>query len=50
MTRTRVANCWPQPGSCCRTSSARRIALGIAGRIPEAPELDAEGRAVEIWY
>jgi predicted RNase H-like nuclease len=30
--------------------SAHRIALGIAGRVPEAPELDAEGRAVEILY
>ncbi|MFF0788279.1 DUF429 domain-containing protein [Streptomyces spiralis] len=30
--------------------SAHRIALGIAGRIPEAAELDAGGRAVEIRY
>ncbi|GHG88106.1 DUF429 domain-containing protein [Streptomyces lanatus] len=30
--------------------SAHRIALGTAGRIPEVPELDAEGRAVEIRY
>lgn len=28
--------------------SAHRIALGIAGRIPEVTELDADGRAVEI--
>ncbi|WP_405591350.1 DUF429 domain-containing protein [Streptomyces sp. NBC_01092] len=30
--------------------SAHRIALGISDRIPEAPELDAEGRVVEIRY
>ncbi|MCZ0989520.1 DUF429 domain-containing protein [Streptomyces diastatochromogenes] len=30
--------------------SAYRIALGVAGRIPEVPELDAEGRVVEIRY
>ncbi len=30
--------------------SAHRIALGIAGRIPEVPEPDADGPAVEIRY
>jgi predicted RNase H-like nuclease len=30
--------------------SAHRIALGIARRIPETPEHDAEGRAVEIRF
>ncbi|MFE5814459.1 DUF429 domain-containing protein [Streptomyces sp. NPDC056479] len=30
--------------------SAHRIAQGVAERIPEVPELDAEGRAVEIRY
>ncbi|MFE1880492.1 DUF429 domain-containing protein [Streptomyces diastatochromogenes] len=30
--------------------SAHRIALGIAGRIPEVPELDGKGRVVEIRY
>jgi len=30
--------------------SAQRIALGIAGRVPEVPDLDAEGRVVEIRY
>ncbi|GGS94985.1 DUF429 domain-containing protein [Streptomyces chromofuscus] len=30
--------------------SAHRIALGIAGRIPEAREVDAEGRFIEIRY
>jgi len=30
--------------------SAHRIAQGAAGRIPEVPELDAEGRAVEIRF
>ncbi|MER7373681.1 DUF429 domain-containing protein [Streptomyces lanatus] len=30
--------------------SAHRIALGRAGRIPEVPELDVDGRAVEIRY
>lgn len=30
--------------------SAHRIALGVAGRIPEAPERDAEWSVVEIRY
>ncbi|WP_432136678.1 MULTISPECIES: DUF429 domain-containing protein [unclassified Streptomyces] len=30
--------------------SARRIALGAAGRLPESPELDVSGRAVEIRF
>ncbi|MFD5795570.1 DUF429 domain-containing protein [Streptomyces diastatochromogenes] len=30
--------------------SAHRIALGIAGRIPEVPEVDMEGHVVEILY
>ncbi|MEU6554621.1 DUF429 domain-containing protein [Streptomyces sp. NPDC046915] len=30
--------------------SARRIALGTANRVPEAPEQDADGRLVEIRY
>ncbi|MFE1308008.1 DUF429 domain-containing protein [Streptomyces sp. NPDC058755] len=30
--------------------SAQRIALGIAGRIPDVTELDVEGRVVEIRY
>ncbi|MFJ3306626.1 DUF429 domain-containing protein [Streptomyces sp. NPDC086549] len=30
--------------------SAHRIALGIAGRVPETPERGAEDRAVEIRY
>ncbi|KUL25461.1 hypothetical protein ADL12_34955 [Streptomyces regalis] len=30
--------------------SAHRIALGVAGRIPELPEMDAEGRVIEIRY
>ncbi|KUM80985.1 DUF429 domain-containing protein [Streptomyces curacoi] len=30
--------------------SAHRIALGVAGRIPEVPEADAEGRVIEIRY
>ncbi|AOR30877.1 hypothetical protein BFF78_07260 [Streptomyces fodineus] len=30
--------------------SAHRIALGIAERVPEVPEPDAEGRLVEIRY
>lgn len=30
--------------------SAHRIALGTAGRIPEVPEVDAEGRVIEILY
>jgi predicted RNase H-like nuclease len=30
--------------------SAHRIALGIAGRVPQVPELDAEQRVVEIRY
>ncbi|MGW2832677.1 DUF429 domain-containing protein [Streptomyces sp. NPDC001286] len=30
--------------------SAHRIARGTAGRVPEAPEPDAEGRAVEIRF
>ncbi|OIJ99708.1 DUF429 domain-containing protein [Streptomyces colonosanans] len=30
--------------------SAHRIALGTANRVPEVPELDAEGRLVEIRY
>ncbi|MFE0513405.1 DUF429 domain-containing protein [Streptomyces sp. NPDC058964] len=30
--------------------SAHRIALGIAGRVPETPQRDAEDRAVEIRY
>lgn len=30
--------------------SAHRIAQGAAGRIPEVPELDAEGRAVESRF
>ncbi|MFC5219156.1 DUF429 domain-containing protein [Streptomyces coerulescens] len=30
--------------------SAHRIALGAAGRIPEVPEVDAEGRVIEIRY
>ncbi|MFJ9909097.1 DUF429 domain-containing protein [Streptomyces sp. NPDC101152] len=30
--------------------SAHRIAQGAAGRIPKVPELDAEGRAVEIRF
>ncbi|MEU6574220.1 DUF429 domain-containing protein [Streptomyces sp. NPDC046805] len=30
--------------------SAQRIALGTSGRIPEVPELDADGRVVEIRY
>ncbi|MFJ8629617.1 DUF429 domain-containing protein [Streptomyces sp. NPDC093568] len=30
--------------------SAHRIAVGTAVRVPQSPELDAEGRAVEIRY
>ncbi|ELS52799.1 hypothetical protein STVIR_6240 [Streptomyces viridochromogenes Tue57] len=30
--------------------SAHRIALGVAGRIPEVAETDAEGRVTEIRY
>ncbi|WP_316758233.1 DUF429 domain-containing protein [Streptomyces herbicida] len=30
--------------------SAHRIALGVADRVPEVPEFDAEGRAVEIQF
>ncbi|MFI8241406.1 DUF429 domain-containing protein [Streptomyces sp. NPDC085866] len=30
--------------------SAYRIGLGVAGRIPEMPELDVEGRVVQIRY
>ncbi|MHB9863770.1 DUF429 domain-containing protein [Streptomyces sp. YIM S03343] len=30
--------------------SAHRIASGVAERVPEAPETDAEGRVVEIRY
>ncbi|MFD5860031.1 DUF429 domain-containing protein [Streptomyces chartreusis] len=30
--------------------SADRIARGVAERVPEVPELDADGRAVEIRY
>lgn len=30
--------------------SARRIARGEAGRVPEAPELDEHRRPVAIWY
>jgi predicted RNase H-like nuclease len=30
--------------------SARRIAAGTAGSLPDPPERDPEGRAVAIWY
>ncbi|MEV0186644.1 DUF429 domain-containing protein [Streptomyces sp. NPDC050625] len=30
--------------------SAHRIARGVAGRVPEVPEFDVEGRAVEIRF
>lgn len=30
--------------------SAHRIVLGTAGRIPETPQLDTQGRAVEMRY
>jgi predicted RNase H-like nuclease len=30
--------------------SAQRIAVGTARSLPDPPELDAEGRAVAIWY
>ncbi|MFJ9709402.1 DUF429 domain-containing protein [Streptomyces sp. NPDC101234] len=30
--------------------SAHRIALGAAQRIPEPPQRDAEGRAIEIRF
>lgn len=30
--------------------SARRIATGVAGRVPDAPELDDHSRPVAIWY
>ncbi|MCT7351863.1 DUF429 domain-containing protein [Streptomyces sp. 15-116A] len=36
--------------ACAAAWSAHRIALGVADRIPEAPEVDAEGRVIEIRY
>lgn len=38
------------PDAAAAAWSAHRIALGVAGRIPEVPEVDAEGRVVEILY